>query len=114
MKFALFAFNGDPVCFIHTVLNAQDLHAKGHDVKVIIEGAATALLKAFRDETAPLFKPCQSLISSGLIDCVCRACASKMGTLEDAEALGLPLKGEMSGHPSFSGYIEDGYTILTL
>ncbi len=42
-KFALFAFNGDPMCFIHVVLNALDLDKKGFEVKVIVEGSATKL-----------------------------------------------------------------------
>jgi len=43
-KFALFVFNGDPMCFIHVLLNALDMSAKEHEVKIIIEGAATKLI----------------------------------------------------------------------
>ncbi len=38
MKFALFVFNGDPMCFIHVLLNALDMADKQAEVKVIIEG----------------------------------------------------------------------------
>ena len=43
-KTALFVFNGDPMCFIHVVLNALDMHTKGEDVKIIVEGAAVKLV----------------------------------------------------------------------
>ncbi len=34
-KFALFVFNGDPMCFIHVLLNAHDMSDKGYGVKII-------------------------------------------------------------------------------
>ena len=40
-KFALFAYNGDFMCFIHVLLNALDMKKRGHEVKLVIEGAAT-------------------------------------------------------------------------
>jgi hypothetical protein len=40
-KIALVAFNGEPMCFVHVLLNALDMHERGYDVKVIIEGSAT-------------------------------------------------------------------------
>ena len=43
-KTALFVFNGDPMCFIHVLLNALDMHEKGYEVKTVIEGAATKLI----------------------------------------------------------------------
>ncbi len=46
-KLALFAFNGDPMCFIHILLNALDMKEKGFDGKIIIEGSATKLIHEF-------------------------------------------------------------------
>ena len=43
-KIALFVFNGDPMCFIHVLLNALDMKERGYEAKIIIEGAATKLL----------------------------------------------------------------------
>jgi hypothetical protein len=50
---------------------------------------------------------------AGLIDCVCRACATKMDSLKEAETQQLPLCREMSGHPSMASYLEQGYQIIT-
>lgn len=40
-KTALFVFNGDPMCFIHVLLNALDVRKKGCEVKIVVEGSAT-------------------------------------------------------------------------
>jgi hypothetical protein len=43
-NFALFVFNGDPMCFIHVLLNALGMKAKGSEEKIIIEGASVKLV----------------------------------------------------------------------
>ena len=112
-KFALYAFNGDPMCFIHVILNALDMHEKGFEVKVIIEGSACKLADQFENESNPFYKLYQQLKESNLIDCFCKACSGKMGTLKKVEEMGFPTCAEMEGHPSMAKYIEDGYTIIT-
>lgn len=112
-KIAMFAFNGEAMCFVHVLLNALDLEGRGYGIKLIIEGSATALLKTLADPEAPFAELYKKVKQAGLIDAVCQACASKMGTLEEAKAQNLPLNGEMSGHPSMSGYLEAGYDIMT-
>ena len=37
---AIFAFNGDLICFAHVMFNALERKEKDHDVKVIIGGSA--------------------------------------------------------------------------
>ena len=112
-RFALFAFNGDPMCFIHVILNALDLREKGNEVKVIVEGSATKLANEFDNEDNPFYKLYTRLKESKLIDCFCKACSNKMGSLEKVEELGFDTCAEMMGHPSMSKYIELGYTIIT-
>jgi hypothetical protein len=48
-KFAMFAFNGDPMCFIHVLINALDLKEKGHDVALVIEGSSVRLTSLLSD-----------------------------------------------------------------
>ena len=100
-KVALFAFNGDPMCFAHVLINALDMREKNYDVKLIIEGSATKL---------SLY---EKMKEACLIDCVCRACSAKMGSLKSAEDQGLPICDELLGHPSIARYLEAGYTVLT-
>lgn len=109
-KYALFAFRGDPMCFIHVMLNALDLKAAGHEVKVILEGEAVKLIKPMQEDNNSLFK---KMKDQGLIDCVCRACSAKLGVLEYNEKSGIRLADEMSGHPAMSTYIAQGCEIIT-
>jgi len=112
-KYALFAFNGGPMCFIHVILNAIDLNEKGYDVKVIIEGSACKLANEFENQSNPFYNLYQKLKEKQLIDCFCKACSSKMGTLDVINKIGFTTCNEMMGHPSLSKYIQKGYKIIT-
>ncbi len=111
-KFAMFVFNGEPMCFVHVLLNALDLNAKGHDAKIIIEGAATKLVPLLDGESNPFPRLYADAKEKNLIDAVCKACATQMGVLDEVRKSGLPIKDEMSGHPGMSSYVSDGYEIL--
>ncbi|MEA3559112.1 MAG: cytoplasmic protein [Candidatus Thermoplasmatota archaeon] len=111
-KIALFAFNGDPMCFIHVLLNTIDMKDKGYSVALIIEGSATKLIPEIKKNGHPLNGLYLKVKELGLIDCVCKACANKMGTLDSAKEEGLPICGPMNGHPSMSSYMEEGYEVL--
>jgi hypothetical protein len=112
-RVVLVAFNGDPMCFVHVLLNALDMKEKGYEAKIVIEGSATKLVNELNDEKKPFSKLYMDVREKGRIDCVCKACASKMGALEGVEAQGLPLCEEMKGHPSLAKYLEQGYEVIT-
>ena len=112
-KVALFVFNGDPMCFIHVLLNALDMQKKGYEGKIVIEGAAAKLIPELMKEDNPLHKLWEEAKSSGLVDGVCKACSNKMGTLDSAKDQGLTLLDEMKGHPSMARYRDDGYEIVS-
>jgi len=113
-KTAIFAFKGNPICFVHVLLNAIDLHDRGRAVKIILEGEATKLIIDLRKPEHPLHALYEKVKKLELIDAVCRACAIKMGALEAAEAEGLKIADEMAGHVGMAPYIEKGYAIVTL
>ncbi len=112
-KTALFVFNGDPMCFIHVLLNALDLKAKGQEVRIVIEGAATQLVPELIKDEHPLNPLWTRCLAAHLVAGVCRACANKMGTLEAANMQQLPLLADMNGHPSMSAYMDAGYKIIS-
>ena len=112
-KIALFVFNGDPVCFIHVLLNGLDMKTRGMDSRIIVEGAATALLPNLADPQNPLHKLWENTKSQGIVDGVCKGCAHKMGTVDEAVHQGLALLDDMSGHPSMAGYIEKGFEVIS-
>ncbi len=113
-KVAIFAFNGEMMCFAHALLNALDLYQKGYDTMLIIEGAATKLLADFEKGDSPFTGKFHECIEHGLIAGVCAACSSTMGTMEAAKRLKLTLLGDMLGHPSIEEYIDSGYEIITI
>ena len=112
-KFALFVFNGDPMCFIHVLLNALDMSAKEHEVKIIIEGAATKLIKELDKKGHPLHQLWKKAKAQGLVEGVCKACANKMETISEAKNQGLALLEDMLGHPGMARYHDAGYEIIT-
>lgn len=112
-KIALFAFNGEAMCFVHVLLYAVDFNEKGYSVEIVVEGAATRLIKDLADPGAPFAKLYADVREKGLIGAVCRACSSKMGSLEAAEEQELRLVGELNGHPSLERYLKEGFQVLT-
>jgi hypothetical protein len=111
-RVALFAFNGDPMCFMHVMLNALDMEEKGTTARIILEGASTKLIPELTREGSPLVKLYEKVKSRGLMEGACRACSNKMGTLEAAQKEGLPLLDDMSGHPSMENYRKAGFEIV--
>lgn len=115
MKVALFAFNGDPTCFVHVLLNALDLHTKGHEVRVVFEGAATKLIKEIgENDSAPSFALYTKAKGNGLFNCACKACSAKTGVLESAQSQGIALCDEMMGHPSMERFMSEGYQVISI
>ena len=115
-KVSIWAFRGDPICIVHVFLNALKMDKLGYIVNIVFEGESTKLIKTYHNEKekAPFYKLYSEVKEKGLISAVCRACSTKMGSLKEVEAEGLPLEGNMSGHPSMSKYIDDGFQIITI
>ena len=113
MKNALFVFNGNPMCFIHVLLNALDMKAKGMEARIVLEGESVQLVPELARPGSPLNGLWVKAREAGLVDGVCLACAKKLGTHDDAVAQELPLLSDMSGHAGMAGYQEAGFTIIT-
>ena len=112
-KFALFVFNGDPMCFIHVLLNAIDMSEKGYEAKIIIEGAATKLVPELNKKANPLHQLWKRARAEGLVEGVCKACSNNMETIGEARAQGLPLLEDVLGHPGMARYRDAGFEIIT-
>lgn len=110
-KVAFFAFRGDEMCFMHLVLNALDLHDKGYPVKIVMEGEAVTIIRKLEEGKNNLYLKAKDL---GLFDCICKACSAKLGFLEFNETVGMPIKGDLQGHPAMEEFIKEGYEIITL
>jgi len=113
MKTVLFVFNGDPMCFIHVLLNALDMHAAGRETRIVMEGASVALVPVLVTPEHPLAGLFSKVREAGLLDGACRACSVKLGVAAEVEAAGVALIGEMNGHPSLRSYLDSGWQVLT-
>jgi len=112
-KVVFFAFRGDPMCFVHVLLNGLDLAERGMEGKIIIEGDAVRLIPEMAKPEHFLHQLYTKAMKQGIIAGACRACSTKLGVAEAIEQEGVQLIGEMSGHPAMSDYIGRGYTVLT-
>jgi hypothetical protein len=112
-KIAMFVFNGDPMCFIHVLLNALDMNNKGYTPKIIMEGASVKLIPELDQPGNPLNGLWKKALEQDLVEGVCKACSNKLGVLSAAEDRGFNLLDNISGHPAISVYQENGYEIIT-
>ncbi|WP_028580106.1 DsrE family protein [Desulfogranum japonicum] len=112
-KTIFFAFRGDPLCFIHVLLNAIDMHQKNMEGKIVLEGEAVTLVAKMAKEGHFLHQLYIKAKELGLIIGACKACSNKLGAAEDIKQEKIPLIGDMAGHPAMSEYLEQGYTVLT-
>ncbi|HEB68886.1 MAG TPA: cytoplasmic protein [Desulfobulbus sp.] len=112
-KVILFAFRGDPMCFVHVLLNGLDMAERGQEGKIIIEGDAVKLIPEMAQPDHFLHQLYLRAVKTDIIIGACRACSTKLGVAAAIEQEGVRLVGDMSGHPAMSDYIARGYTIIT-
>lgn len=113
-KITFFAFKDNPLCFMHVLLNSLDLHEKGMGGTIVLEGESTRLIPVMAESGHFLHPLYTKVKANGLIDAVCRACSIKMGVLEAAEKEGLPISGDMSGHPAMAKYLSEENEIVIM
>ncbi len=112
-KMALFVFNGSPMCFVHVLLNALDMHARGDDVQIVMEGESTQLVEQLAQPDNWLHGLWQKACAQKLVAGACKACAQKLGARQEIEGRGLALLDDMNGHPGMAAYRAKGYEIIT-
>ncbi len=110
-KYAIFLFNDDEMCMLHVFLYLRELNERGCEAKLIIEGKATVIPAKYA-EGSIISRHYQEAKERGWIDCICKACSAKMGSLKDAEREGLNVCSDLNGHVSLARYIDEGYEVL--
>ena len=112
MKYLFLATDENKMQLYHLLLNAINFHEHDHEVAVVLECASPKLLIGIADGSIklPVFDKAMDL---GIIDHACKACSAAFSATEAAQKLGVPLKGELSGHSDLLKFAQDGYTILT-
>lgn len=109
-KIAIVSFQGEMPCFTHALLNAWNYHERGYEVALIVEGASTARIADITQ--TPQAQLWEKIRAAGLIRSVCKACAAQMGSLEEAEAQGLPIDAALSGHSDLEVFTKAGFEII--
>lgn len=112
-KVALFAYNGEEMCFVHVLLQAIDYQERGWEPRIVVEGTATRLIPQMNEEGHRLNGLFKKAKERDLFDGACRACSTMLGVAEDVQKSGLRLLAEMNGHPSIAWYREMGYEVIT-
>ena len=109
-KYAIFAFRGEGPCFLHAILNAEDMRAKGYEAVVIMEGGSVKFIK-------PILEGEFSVTLDRLknvVDCACLGC-SKMFNVDGLfNEAGIRLEGGMENHVSIADYIKNGFEIIII
>jgi hypothetical protein len=112
MKYMFLATDENKMQLMHILLNANNFHEKGHEVAVVLECASPKILIGIVDGSIrlPMF---DKAMNYGIIDHACKACTTNFSATEAAEKLGVPLRGELSGHSDLSRFADAGYSIIT-
>ncbi len=102
----------------HSMVYSKELHEKGHEVRLIFDGASTEWLAKWGDPQdaddrmmAGFFN---HLKDDGLAYVVCDFCAGAFQVRDRLAAQGEPLVAEYLNHPSVGSLVDEGFQIVTL
>lgn len=102
----------------HSLVYSKELHEKGHDVRLIFDGASTEWLAKWGnpedDDDRQMGGFMETLKGAGLVYAVCDFCAGAFGVRDRLKTQNEPLSAEYMNHPSIAGLISDGYQLVTL
>ncbi len=108
-KYLIYAMQGEKMCFLHALMNARQLKAKGHEVRIVLEGAACKQIQVLEGEKNSLYL---GLKEDKTIAGVCLACSKVLGVYDANVASGIPMLNDMMGHAGIAPYAEEGYETL--
>lgn len=118
----LFLLFSDDACHRnHALMYALELDRAGHEVRLIVEGAATKGLHELGDPSSRFAELFREAAGRGLVAGACRRAASGCAT-EDPERKvtdmavqnGVALLDDMQGHASIERFVSEGYELVVL
>jgi hypothetical protein len=117
----LFVVFAEDVCRqLHAFLYALDLHSKGYQTRIIVEGMATRLLADLERAPLRLQKAVADAKNAGLIAGACLQACSGCGNTADRnvvdaiKARGVGFLDDMENHAGIEPFIRDGYEVIAL
>ena len=103
---------------LHSILYAKELQEKGHEVRLVFDGAGTEWLARWSEPQnegdAHLGALFRSVKDAGLVYSVCDYCSGAFRVRDRLVAAGEPLEGQYMDHPSVASLVEDGYQVWIL
>jgi predicted peroxiredoxin len=117
----LFVVFAEDVCRqLHAFLYALDLHSKGYQTRIIVEGMATRLLADLQRAPLRLQKAVNDAKEAGLIAGACLQACSGCGSSEDrniVEAIktqGVVFLKDMENHAGIEPFVSEGYEVIAI
>ncbi len=102
----------------HALVYSKELHERGHDVRLVFDGASTEWLAKWdepSDEDDRRMAGFFSILkSSEVVYVVCDFCAGAFGVRDRLSRHDEPLTAEYLNHPSIADLGEAGYQLVTL
>ncbi len=102
----------------HSLVYSKELREKGHEVRLIFDGASTEWLAKWGDpqddDDRMMGRFFAGLRDAGLTYIVCDFCAGAFNVHDKLKTQGEPLVAEYLNHPSVATLIDDGFQLLTL
>lgn len=108
-KILFYVMQEEKVCFLHALMNAQQLQDNGYEIKLIFEGKAVKWPAALAEQNNQLY---QQAKEKGILAGICQGCARMLQVYEASVKTGLPMLSEMSGHAGMKPFIDDGYEVI--
>ena len=103
-KVLFYLMQGEKMCAMHALMNANQIIGNGGQAKIIFEGQSVKLPQILEKEANPLYK---KLIEKEIILGVCEACSKMLGVYDINKNFGLNLLDDMDGHAGIINYLED-------
>lgn len=115
-KLLFVLFTNEPCKRNHAFMQALDLDARGHALRILLEGEATRCLAELEGRFGELFAAASA---RGLVVGACQTASAGCATGDPARnvaalatELGVPLLGAMDGHASLAGFVDEGYELV--
>jgi len=118
-KMLFVVFSDDSCRQTHALMYAMELHAKGHEVRLILEGTATQVLHELASPESKRGALLRSAQAAGVLVGACArasaGCASpapQRKVTELATAHAVPLLADLEGHAGIERFVREGYEVV--
>lgn len=102
----------------HALLYSKELHERGHDVRLVFDGASTEWLARWDDPKGEddhrMGGFFGELKNTGVVYLVCDFCSGIFGVRDALAEHGEPLTAQYLNYPSIAELVESGYQLVTL